>query len=166
MKAKGILAAAAALGIAGCAAYPEQNAGYPDQNAGYPASSPSASYPASYPAAQAAHYGYVESVEVVQGDAHTPGAIGAIGGAIAGGVLGNQIGEGRGRTAATVAGAVAGGVAGNQIEQSMRKNNAPQQYRFRVRLDDGSYQTLTQDAHDNIRVGDRVRVENGRVWAS
>jgi outer membrane lipoprotein SlyB len=155
-----ILAAVAALGIAGCTTYPQQTAEYP---ATYPQAS---SYP-SYPAAQASRYGYVESVEVVAGETRAPGAIGAIGGAIAGGVLGNQIGEGRGRTAATIAGAVAGGVAGHQSEQSVRGSGAAAQaYRFRVRMDDGSYQTLTQDAHDNIRVGDRVRIENGRVWAS
>jgi outer membrane lipoprotein SlyB len=45
-------------------------------------------------------------------------------------------------------------------------NQATTTYRFRVRLDDGSYQTYTQDQHDNVRVGDRVRVDNGRVWRS
>ena len=34
------------------------------------------------------------------------------------------------------------------------------------RMDDGSYQTVRKETHDNIRVGDRVRVENGQVWGS
>jgi outer membrane lipoprotein SlyB len=61
---------------------------------------------------------------------------------------------------------VAGGVIGHQVEQHVKGRNPDTSYRFRVRMDDGSYQTFTQDAHDNIRVGDRVRIENGRVWAS
>ena len=35
-----------------------------------------------------------------------------------------------------------------------------------VRMDDGSYQTFTQEDHMNLRVGDRVRVENGHVYPS
>jgi outer membrane lipoprotein SlyB len=123
---------------------------------------------ASYPDYRTSNYGYVESVEVVAGEPRsTAPGIGAIGGAIAGGILGNQVGHGTGKAAATVGGAIAGGVIGNQVEQHMKgPAQATTLYRFRVRMDDGSYQTYTQDQHDNIRVGDRVRVENGRVWAS
>jgi outer membrane lipoprotein SlyB len=159
---------AAALTIGGCAVPPAQNAGYPAPS--YPnASYPNASYPnASSPDYQTSRYGYVESVEVVAGEPRSTGpGIGAIGGAIAGGILGNQVGHGGGKAAATVGGAVAGGVIGHQVEQHVKgPAQAATMYRFRVRLDDGSYQTYTQDQHDNIRVGDRVRVENGRVWAS
>jgi outer membrane lipoprotein SlyB len=156
-----LFAAAATLGLAACTTPPPQNAGYPNP------SYPNAQYPA-YPQSQAARYGYVESVEVVAGEPRSTGpGIGAIGGAIAGGVLGNQVGHGSGRAAATVGGAVAGGVIGNQIEQRMKgSQNAETMYRFRVRMDDGSYQTYTQDTHDNVRVGDRVRVDNGRVYGS
>ena len=157
-----ILIAAAALGLAGCASPPySQNAGYPDN------SSPSAQYPSS-PDYRTARYGYVESVESVPAEtrSNAPG-IGAIGGAIAGGILGNQVGHGSGRAAATVGGAVAGGVIGHQVEQRMKgPDNADTMYRFRVRMDDGSYQTFTQDRHENIRIGDRVRVDNGRIWPS
>lgn len=158
-----ILIAAAAFGIAGCTTPPAQNAGYP--NSSYP----NASYPsASYPDYRSSRYGYVEAVEVVPSEPQRAGpGIGAIGGAIAGGILGNQVGHGTGKAAATVGGAIAGGVIGNQVEQHVRgPEQANTMYRFRVRMDDGSYQTYTQDQHDNIRVGDRVRVENGRVWAS
>lgn len=166
-----LLAAATAFSIAGCAVPPGPNAGYPDPS--YPqypnASYPGASQPnASYPDYRTYRYGYVEAVEVIAAEPRSglPG-IGAIGGAIAGGILGNQVGGGSGRVAATIGGAVAGGVIGNQVEQHM-KGPAQQAttYRFRVRMDDGSYQTLTQDRHDNIRVGDRVRVDNGQVWGS
>ena len=170
------MAAAAALGLAACATPPYQDPSYPQaqypagqypgQYPAYPAG-PAATYPA-YPQAQAAGYGYVEAVDVVQGEQQRSGpGIGAIGGAIAGGVLGNQVGHGTGRAAATVGGAVAGGVIGHQVEQRVKgSQGSANHYRFRVRMDDGSYQTFTQERHDNIRVGDRVRVDNGQVWAS
>jgi outer membrane lipoprotein SlyB len=172
-----LLAAAAALGLAACTTPPPYSDGsypqaqYPNPqypNSQYPNQYPSSQYP-TYPQAQASRYGYVEAVEVVAGEQQrsTMPGIGAIGGAIAGGVLGNQVGHGTGRTAATVGGAVAGGVIGHQVEQHVRGSQAAAtQYRFRVRMDDGSYQTYTQDRADNIRVGDRVRIENGQVWGS
>ena len=159
------VAAAAALGLAACTTPPYQDPSYP--SAQYPAGQ-YPTYPQSqYPQGQYARYGYVEAVEAVPAEQRSAGpGIGAIGGAIAGGVLGNQVGSGTGRAAATVGGAVAGGVIGHQVEKHVRGNQAATAYRFRVRMDDGSYQTFTQDRHDNIRVGDRVRVENGQVYAS
>jgi outer membrane lipoprotein SlyB len=58
---------------------------------------------------------------------------------------------------------VLGGVAGHKVEEAVRGRYGTT-YRFRIRLDDGTYQTFTQEQHENLRVGDRVRVENGRVW--
>ena len=161
-----LLAAAATLGLAACTTPPYSDPSYPQ--AQYPAGQ--GQYPTypGYPQGQMARYGYVEGVEVVAGEPQRSGpGIGAIGGAIAGGVLGNQVGSGTGRAAATVGGAVAGGVIGHQVEQHVKgSQQAATHYRFRVRMDDGTYQTLTQERHDNIRVGDRVRVENGQVWGS
>ena len=171
VKCTSILLAAAALGLAGCSTpYPNDPGAYPayptSQYPAYPPY-PTSQYP-TYPDNRYARWGYVESVEVVPGDPRPAGVgVGAIGGAIAGGVLGNQIGHGTGRAAATVGGAVAGGVIGNEIEKRVDANRAgPTLYRFRVRMDDGSYQTFTQDTHENIRPGDRVRIDNGRVWPS
>ena len=170
-----ICLAAAALGLAACPETPYTPSNYPVSQ--YPAQYPGTTYPG-YPAAQypnatyppvGYNFGYVESVEVVAGaPAHSGIGIGAIGGAIAGGVLGNQVGHGTGRAAATVGGAVAGGVIGNEIEKRVENRGAiaGNAYRFRVRMDDGSYQTITQEDHQNIRVGDRVRVDNGRVYSS
>lgn len=167
-KARSTLVLTATLALAACTTPPYS------QN-------PSSNYPApSYPAAQNqnyARYGYVEALEVLPAETRSSSGIGgsgigigAIGGAIAGGVLGNQVGSGSGRAAATVGGAIAGGVIGNQVEQRVNNNRnageAAGTYRLRVRLDDGSYQTFTQDRIDNIRVGDRVRIDNGQVWAS
>jgi hypothetical protein len=36
-------------------------------------------------------------------------------------------------------------------------------YRIRVRFDDRSYQAVTQDSLDGLRVGDSVRIERDRV---
>jgi outer membrane lipoprotein SlyB len=174
-KSTTLFAAAAALGLAACTTPPySQDGSYPQgqyPQSQYPQSPQSPQYPQSqsqYPQSQAARYGYVDAVEVVAGEPRSTGpGIGAIGGAIAGGVLGNQVGSGTGRAAATVGGAVAGGVIGHQVEQHVRgSQNAASQYRFRVRMDDGSFQTFVQDRHDNIRVGDRVRIENNQVYGS
>lgn len=103
-------------------------------------------------------HGTVESVDVIRESGGTTGA-GAVIGGVAGGVLGHQIGRGSGNTAATIGGAVAGAVVGNEVE---RRRNVGETYRFRVRMDDGSIQTFTQDT-PNFRVGDRVRNDNGRL---
>jgi len=148
-----ILVAAAALGLAGCSTPGDPNrTTYPETT----------SYP-NPPAQEVSRYGYVESIETVTPQAG-PG-VGAIGGAIAGGALGTQVGSGSGRTAATIGGAVVGGVVGHQVEQRMRGAQGVE-YHFRVRMDDGSYQTFRKETHDNIRVGDRVRIEAGSVFAS
>jgi len=55
-------------------------------------------------------------------DTNTSGA-GAVVGGIAGGLLGNTVGQGGGRTAATIGGVVLGGLVGNEIEKN---NNQPQ----------------------------------------
>ncbi|HCE08240.1 MAG TPA: hypothetical protein DEQ40_06495, partial [Oxalobacteraceae bacterium] len=77
-------------------------------------------------------------------------------------VLGNQVGGGSGRTAATAAGIVGGALAGNEIER--RRDNTRQLYQIGIRLQDGGYQTVTQDTITDLRVGDRVRIENGHAY--
>jgi outer membrane lipoprotein SlyB len=124
-------------------------------------SSPYQSSPSSYPAASNITYGTVESIEVA--DAQKSGiGLGSVAGAVAGGVLGHQVGGGRGNTAATIGGAVAGGVAGHELEKRSG-GNAPV-YRVRVRLDNGRTQVLNQESAADLRVGGRVRIENGRAY--
>lgn len=106
-------------------------------------------------------YGVVDSIELVQQGNATGSTIGigTLAGAVVGGVVGNQVGRGRGNTAATVIGAAGGAYVGHQLE------NKPTQradvFRITVRMDDGSYQSLTQASNNNFRVGDRVRLESG-----
>jgi outer membrane lipoprotein SlyB len=108
-------------------------------------------------------YGVVQSIELVrQGSAGIGGSgvgAGAIAGAVVGGILGHQVGQGDGNTAATVLGAAGGAYAGHQLEkQNQQQSDA---YKFTIRMNDGSYQTLMQTTNPDIRVGDRVRIDNG-----
>ncbi len=95
------------------------------------------------------------------GGGNTTGG-GAVVGAIVGGVIGHQMGGGRGRDVATVAGAVGGGLIGNEVERS-NNSQGGQNVRITVRLDDGRYYDFQQAVAGDIRVGDRVRVNNGFV---
>ena len=104
-------------------------------------------------------YGVVQAIDLV-GQSNSGVPAGAILGAVLGGVLGNQVGGGNGKTAATVIGAAGGAYAGNEIEKRNQQQQ-PEAYKFTIRMTDGSYQTLTQASHADIRVGDRVRIDNG-----
>lgn len=109
---------------------------------------------------QRVQYGYVEDIGYVQGSGGTTGG-GAIVGGIIGGVLGHQVGSGRGNTAATVAGAAGGALIGNEVE---KKRNVSDRIEIRVRLDSGARVTYTQESPRDFRNGDRVRIEDGRVF--
>jgi outer membrane lipoprotein SlyB len=105
-------------------------------------------------------YGIVQSIELVRQDrAGSTIGLGTIAGAVVGGIVGNQIGSGKGNTAATVVGAAGGAYVGHELEN--RNQQQADAYRVTVRMEDGSNQTLMQDTSGDIRVGDRVRIENG-----
>jgi len=106
-------------------------------------------------------YGTIESIQVVRGPGHTSGA-GAVVGGLVGALAGNQVGSGNGRTAATVAGGVAGAAIGNNVEAN--RNDGRDVYQINVRLDNGEYRTITQDSVYDLRVGNRVRLVDGRVY--
>ena len=147
--------------VAGCASdpyyaspapiYPSQSQGYSPQ--GYP-----------YPPAPQGHYSYygvVDRIEVVRkGDANN--IAGTIIGGIVGGLIGHQIGSGSGNTAATIAGAAGGAFVGNQAQQRARGPN--EAFRVTVRMDDGTWKTVTQDNITDLRTGDRVRVDGDFVY--
>jgi outer membrane lipoprotein SlyB len=110
----------------------------------------------------AAGYGTIESIQVTNSDGRTSGA-GAIVGGLVGALAGNQVGSGGGRTAATVAGGVAGAAIGNNVERN-RGVDGQQMYAVNIRLDNGEYRTIMQDNVVDLRVGNRVRVVDGRVY--
>ncbi|SAK41009.1 outer membrane lipoprotein [Caballeronia pedi] len=98
--------------------------------------------------------GEVTAVNAVQSAQPTTG-IGAIGGAVVGGLAGTQIGNGRGRTAATIIGAIGGGLAGNQIEHVVHKATT---YQVQVRMNDGSVRSFNYEAAPGVAVGQKVHV--------
>jgi outer membrane lipoprotein SlyB len=104
--------------------------------------------------------GVVERIELFRDGESAPTGLGAILGGVAGGVIGHQIGGGVGNVAATILGAVGGAVVGNHIEHA----NARDRYRITVRLDGGGQLEETEVGEGELRVGDRVRVVNNRVY--
>lgn len=143
-----VLGLAALVGLGACTNAPMGSSGggtsYPQSNV--------------YPG-----YGVVQSIELVQqastGIGGTGIGAGTIIGGVVGGVVGSQIGQGDGKTAATVIGAAGGAYAGHELEKrSQQQTNA---YKITVRMNDGAYQTLMQSTSGDLRVGDRVKIENG-----
>lgn len=122
--------------------------------------SSTSSIPVTTTTSSATGYGVVQAIDVVPRE-QTGLGIGTVAGAVVGGVLGNQVGSGSGRTAATVAGAAGGAMVGHQMEKNTRA--ADQAYRVAVRMDNGSIQTLVQEAPPGVQVGERVRLDNGVI---
>ena len=145
------------LALGGCATYDPYGRPY----AVYEAPGPVVRGPAPV-YAQNVEYGVVERIEMYRGGNNSPVNVGTIVGGLAGGLLGHQIGAGRGNTAATIAGAVGGAVVGNQVEQRNRQGGTA--YQIGVRLDNGTYQTFTQESIGDMNIGNRVRIDNGRVY--
>ena len=108
-------------------------------------------------------YGTIDSIQVVRGSGGTSGG-GAVVGGLVGALVGNQVGSGSGRTAATVAGAVGGAVVGNKVEENRNANAGADMYQINIRLDNGEYRSITQDSVYDLRVGNRVRMVDGRVY--
>ena len=162
-------------GLAACAPMspPVSDANYPNN---YPntASYPNQTYPAgTYPAGtypnnqqnRYTEYGRVSNVEVfrTQDQARSSG-VGAILGGVAGAVVGHQIGGGTGKDVATVVGAVGGAVAGNAIEKNRNPGTVRETYRVSVTLDNGTGRAYDVPATGDLRIGDRVRIENGMLY--
>ena len=150
MKAPRTLVAAAVAAVAllsGCASSPSTNNGYSS----------------GYNNAAAMGYGTIESIQVTQAENRTSGG-GAVVGALVGALAGNQVGSGSGRTAATVAGGVGGALVGNNIEKNRNAGSGQEMYQVNVRMDNGEYRTVVQDSAYDLRVGNRVRLVDGRVY--
>lgn len=105
--------------------------------------------------------GTIEAIEIYRALDNKPVNVGTVLGGVAGGVIGHQIGSGRGNTAATIVGAIGGAMVGNEIEKKQVQGN---RYRITVRLDSGSTLVVEDTRDVELRVGDRVRVENNRVY--
>lgn len=108
----------------------------------------------------AEQYGRVADIEVLTMESRPSGG-GAVLGAVLGGVLGHQVGKGRGRDLATGAGAIGGAVAGNQVEK--RNGQDSEIYRITVKFENGSRQQFDYEDINDLRVGDRVKVDRGQI---
>ncbi|WP_395826123.1 glycine zipper 2TM domain-containing protein [Collimonas sp.] len=98
----------------------------------------------------------VDSVRPVTIDKKSGGNAGTLaGGAIGAVAAGSTIGSGNGSLAAGVVGAVLGGIVGNQVESNLSKS---QGLEITVRLSNGELRAITQDADEQFKVGDRVRL--------
>ena len=170
-----------AAGLAACDTMPMgsqgQTSSYPNQPQPYPAQYPNqypgqypnqypaqGQYPAQSPQGNYVEYGRVTNMETFQTQEQGRGTgLGAVLGGVAGAVVGHQIGGGIGRDVATVAGAVGGAVAGNAIEKN-RNTGVGQAYRVTVQLDNGGARTYDVPSTGELRIGDRVRIQNGQLF--
>lgn len=153
-----ITLAGAAL-LTGCASNTPMGADYYPQQS-YPQQSQSGYYP-SQSQSQSASYGTIDSIQLARVSSGSSGA-GAVAGGVVGALLGNQVGSGSGRSAATVAGAVGGALVGNEVEKN--RSQGREAYQIGIRLDNGDYRVIAQDSVQDLRVGNRVRVVDGRVY--
>lgn len=105
-------------------------------------------------------YGTIDSIVVMQ--PRGTSGVGAVTGGLIGGLLGNQVGGGAGRAVATAAGAVGGAVVGNNVEGN--RNAGKEEYQISVRMDNGETRIVQQDSVYDLRVGNRVRLIDGRLY--
>ena len=106
---------------------------------------------------QEVQLGVVESVREVQIEG-TKTPIGPAAGAVVGGVAGSSLGKGKGSAIGAVVGAVAGGLAGGAIEEGVTRSKGLE---ITVKLDNGRLLAVTQNADENFRPGERIRILTG-----
>jgi outer membrane lipoprotein SlyB len=156
-----IVGGVAAATLAACSSYPLG----PTANT-YPTTTyPTSTYPAGSYAGM--EYGRIVNIEYLPAGSRAasgPNILGAVVGGLAGAALGNQIGSGSGRTAATVLGGVAGAAVGNQIARNQQGVTTQAGYRITMQTDGGVIRTYEVPATGDLRVGDRVRVDNGVIY--
>lgn len=136
-----------------------------------PVGSYPSTYPSTYPAAAPAYveYGRVTHIEVFQGGTtasgvNVPGAvIGAVAGAVIGNVAGRAVGGSRTRDTAAVLGGVAGAAVGSQAGRTGTTAGNPV-YRVTIQTEQGVMRSYDVPAPGDLRIGDRVRVENGVIY--
>jgi len=124
---------------------------------------------------QQTQYGTVRNIEQLEAgggsSARQGSGGGALAGALFGGVVGNQMGRGSGRAAMTAIGVIGGAIAGDALERQGNGNGYGPSgggerhtvFRVRVRLDHGGEAQYDFQDLDGLKVGDRVRLENGRL---
>ncbi|TXL65230.1 glycine zipper 2TM domain-containing protein [Zeimonas arvi] len=132
-----------------------------------PTTTTSTPYP-SGPTTQAyVQYARVTNVELISTEQQPPSSgigAGAVIGGVVGGLLGRQVGGGTGQDIATVAGVVGGALVGNAIQRNQVPPTVTQLYRVTVQQDNGGIRSFDYAEQPNVRVGDRVRIENDQLY--
>ncbi|MGE4243430.1 glycine zipper 2TM domain-containing protein [Ramlibacter sp.] len=159
--ASGVAMLATVVGCATTSPYPVST--YPTY--------PTATYPSVATAPAMLEFGRVTNIEYLPVGTNSPLAssggtniLGAVVGGLAGGALGNMVGGGSGRAAATVLGAVGGAMVGNRIARNQQGLTTAPGYRVTVQTDNGLMRMYEVGATGDLRVGDRVRVENNVIY--
>ena len=88
----------------------------------------------------------------------TQSGIGGAAGGVVGGIGGSEIGHGKGSSAGAVVWAVLGGVAGGAIEEATTRKKG---YEITVKLDTGRTIAIAQEADEEFKLGERVRIVTG-----
>lgn len=155
-----VVSGAIAAGVlAACASTPLATTTFPAVTT---APHPAASYPVA-----GTEWGRIVNIEYMPVGTTAPrtnNILGAVVGGLAGAALGNQIGSGSGRAAATVLGGVAGAAVGNQIARNSAGATTAPGYRITMQTDQGVIRTYEVPATGDLRVGDRVRIDNGVIY--
>jgi outer membrane lipoprotein SlyB len=149
----------AAATLAACSSYPlgPTVGAYPTTTTTYPVTMPMAGM----------EHGRIVNIEYLPVGTTAPrgnNILGAVVGGVAGALLGNQIGGGGGRTAATVLGGVAGAAVGSHLARNAQGVTTQAGYRITMQTDTGLIRTYEVPATGDLRVGDRVRVDNGVIY--
>ena len=101
--------------------------------------------------------GVVESVRTVQLEG-TKTPIGTVAGGAIGGIAGGSVGSGRTSAVVAVIGAVAGAIAGSAAEEVATRKDALE---ITVKLDGGAMIAIVQEADEQFKPGDKVRIVEG-----
>jgi outer membrane lipoprotein SlyB len=110
---------------------------------------------------QSVRFATVESVREVTIDKGASGVGKLSGGALGGLAAGSHIGRGNGSSAAAVVGAIAGGIIGSNVEANLTKAKGIE---ITVKLENGEFRAVVQDADEIFKVGERVRlISNGKT---
>lgn len=113
-------------------------------------------------------YGRVTNIQYLQAAAAAPGQnvggtlLGGVAGAAVGNVIGGALGGSGGRAAGTVLGGAAGMAVGSQAGRPVAAG--PAAYRVTVQTDQGLMRVFDVPSPGDLRVGDRVRVDNGVIY--
>jgi outer membrane lipoprotein SlyB len=151
--------------LAACSTYPVSRTAYTTTT--YPAYTTTTTTVASNTPVAGTEYGRIVNIEYIPVGATAPAGpsiLGAVVGGVLGAGVGSLIGAGAGRTAATVLGGVAGAATGSQIARNAQGVTTQAGYRITMQTDSGMTRVYEVPATGDLRVGDRVRVDNGVIY--